>query len=33
MTNIEMIDYFYQVVGPGDIVSWSATLNVAKDKI
>ncbi len=25
----EMIDYLYQVVGPGHIISWSATLNVA----
>jgi len=28
----EMIDYLYQVVGPGHIVSWSATLNVAKNE-
>lgn len=28
----EMIDYLYQVVGSGHIVSWPATLNVDKDE-
>jgi len=28
----EMIDYLYQVVGPGHIISWSATLNGAENE-
>ena len=28
----EMIDYLYQVVGPGHIVSWSATLSADENE-
>ena len=28
----EMIEYLYQIVGPGHIVSWPATLTVDKDE-
>jgi hypothetical protein len=28
----EMIEHLYQVVGPGHIVSWPATLTVGKDE-
>ena len=28
----EIIDYLYQMVEPGHVVSWPATLNVAKNK-